>query len=282
MQSNPNFHQANAKGIPKHPSEGQTALNNEKIMKKNSRSQVLAHKPNLTSPENNIDNLTNQKKEEPENDIAILKFIMNHKREEENKAKSLEDHAENEISAYKHIVNDELIDNVQHIEGKQILFDINIVYDKYQSKIHEIDEKKTGILNKMEIVDPKVKLEMKAKEKNSLLINFGLIIEGSSISNFVLPELQPYAWKLIEKCRSIICCRCNPLQKSEIVKFVKANTSEVTLSIGDGGNDVNMIKVILKNFNMIYRRLMWESEFLGRKVPKQYTTQIMQFPNSNT
>ena len=266
--SNPNFHQANAKGNPKHPSEGQTALNNENIMKKNSRSQVLALKPNSKSPEN---------------DIAIVKFIMNQKKkEEENQAKSLEDHAENEVSTYKNIVNDEVIDNVQHTEGKQILFDINIVYDKYQSQIHEIDEKKIGILNKMEIVDPKVKLKMKAKEKNSLLINFGLIIEGSSISNFVLPELQPYAWKLIEKCRSIICCRCNPLQKSEIVKFVKANTSEVTLSIGDGGNDVNMIKVILKNFNMIYRKLMWESEFLGRKVTKQYTTQIMQFPNLNT
>ncbi len=97
-------------------------------------------------------------------------------------------------------------------------------------------------MNKIEIKD-KTDREKELLNKGELLINFGLIIEGNAITEFVSPEMSELSWKLVNKCRSIICCRCNPLQKSEVVKFVKQNTSEITLSIGDGGNDVNMIKV---------------------------------------
>ena len=50
---------------------------------------------------------------------------------------------------------------------------------------------------------------------------------------------------IISKCRTVICCRYAPIQKSEMVHFVKQNTINLgysTLAIGDGGNDVNMIK----------------------------------------
>jgi magnesium-transporting ATPase (P-type) len=96
----------------------------------------------------------------------------------------------------------------------------------------------------MEIIDKKQKFEEEHKIKRSLLINFGVIIEGEAITHFIDPELDEIAWKLAQKCRSIICCRCNPLQKSEVVKFVKKHTNDIVLAIGDGGNDVNMIKVI--------------------------------------
>ena len=55
-------------------------------------------------------------------------------------------------------------------------------------------------------------------------------------------EAEKLFWFLIQHSRSIICCRCSPIQKSEIVKFVKRNTKDLTLAIGDGENDVNMIK----------------------------------------
>jgi len=40
----------------------------------------------------------------------------------------------------------------------------------------------------------------------------------------------------------VICCRSTPNQKAEIVKFMKNSLKKVTLAIGDGGNDVNMIQ----------------------------------------
>ncbi|VDL67029.1 unnamed protein product [Nippostrongylus brasiliensis] len=41
---------------------------------------------------------------------------------------------------------------------------------------------------------------------------------------------------------AVICCRVTPLQKAEVVDLVKRNKKAVTLSIGDGANDVSMIK----------------------------------------
>ena len=44
------------------------------------------------------------------------------------------------------------------------------------------------------------------------------------------------------KCKAVICCRVTPLQKKKVVDLVKKNKDAVTLAIGDGANDVGMIK----------------------------------------
>ena len=38
-----------------------------------------------------------------------------------------------------------------------------------------------------------------------------------------------------------ICYRCTPKNKEEIVRHVKMHTSHLTMAVGDGSNDVNMI-----------------------------------------
>uniref|UniRef100_A0A8C9VF32 Phospholipid-transporting ATPase n=1 Tax=Scleropages formosus TaxID=113540 RepID=A0A8C9VF32_SCLFO len=43
-------------------------------------------------------------------------------------------------------------------------------------------------------------------------------------------------------CRTVICCRVTPLQKAQVVELVKRRRRAVTLAIGDGANDVSMIK----------------------------------------
>ena len=40
---------------------------------------------------------------------------------------------------------------------------------------------------------------------------------------------------------SVICCRVSPKQKSDVVALAKANGTWITLSVGDGANDVPMI-----------------------------------------
>lgn len=40
----------------------------------------------------------------------------------------------------------------------------------------------------------------------------------------------------------MICCRVTPLQKAMVVELIKKNKNAVTLAIGDGANDVSMIK----------------------------------------
>ena len=44
------------------------------------------------------------------------------------------------------------------------------------------------------------------------------------------------------ECVSVICCRVSLLQKRLVTKMVKDNKKVITLSIGDGANDVPMIQ----------------------------------------
>ena len=42
--------------------------------------------------------------------------------------------------------------------------------------------------------------------------------------------------------KAVICCRVTPLQKALVIELVKNHKKAVTLAIGDGANDVSMIK----------------------------------------
>lgn len=48
--------------------------------------------------------------------------------------------------------------------------------------------------------------------------------------------------ELASRCQAVICCRVTPRQKALMVALVKKYQNVVTLAIGDGANDVNMIK----------------------------------------
>ena len=72
---------------------------------------------------------------------------------------------------------------------------------------------------------------------------FSLILEGQSITTCMIDgKAADLFWDLIKRSRSLVCCRASPSQKSQIVDFIKKRTDSVTLAIGDGGNDVNMIR----------------------------------------
>jgi len=49
--------------------------------------------------------------------------------------------------------------------------------------------------------------------------------------------------RISKTCEAVICCRVSPGQKAEVVKLIKDDDPNVvTLSIGDGANDVPMIR----------------------------------------
>ncbi|XP_015266055.1 PREDICTED: phospholipid-transporting ATPase IK, partial [Gekko japonicus] len=48
--------------------------------------------------------------------------------------------------------------------------------------------------------------------------------------------------ELATACQAVICCRVTPKQKALIVQMVKRHKNAIALAIGDGANDVNMIK----------------------------------------
>lgn len=70
-----------------------------------------------------------------------------------------------------------------------------------------------------------------------------LLVEGSDLAQITKKDkLQDHFIAIAEKCESVVCCRLLPLQKAEVVRMVRAKLNKITLAIGDGANDVPMIK----------------------------------------
>ncbi|EOY19405.1 Aminophospholipid ATPase isoform 2 [Theobroma cacao] len=70
-----------------------------------------------------------------------------------------------------------------------------------------------------------------------------LIIDGTSLVYILDSELEETLFQLACNCSVVLCCRVAPLQKAGIVALVKNRTSDMTLAIGDGANDVSMIQM---------------------------------------
>ena len=68
-----------------------------------------------------------------------------------------------------------------------------------------------------------------------------LIIDGLTLST-AFNHNEEFFFKLASEADGVICCRCSPTQKSQVVLAIKKyNPDKLTLAIGDGGNDVPMI-----------------------------------------
>ncbi|KAM8848087.1 phospholipid-transporting ATPase VB [Synchiropus picturatus] len=69
-----------------------------------------------------------------------------------------------------------------------------------------------------------------------------LVIDGRTLTMVLGPDLRERFVDLARRCRSVLCCRVTPLQKSQVVKVMREKLQVMTLAIGDGANDVNMIQ----------------------------------------
>ena len=71
-----------------------------------------------------------------------------------------------------------------------------------------------------------------------------LVINGQSLVYALKPAMEKEFLDLACMCKSVICCRVTPGQKKAVVDLVKKHKKAITLAIGDGANDVSMIKGI--------------------------------------
>ncbi|CAG5116517.1 unnamed protein product, partial [Candidula unifasciata] len=72
---------------------------------------------------------------------------------------------------------------------------------------------------------------------------FSLVISGHSLAHALKPKLELTLLNLGCMCKAVICCRVTPLQKALVVDLVKQHKKSITLAVGDGANDVSMIKM---------------------------------------
>ena len=73
-----------------------------------------------------------------------------------------------------------------------------------------------------------------------------IVMDGPSFSNFANDDKKQRKMFLDigKRCRSVIACRLTPSQKQQVVNIVKTDpdSKSITCSIGDGANDVSMIR----------------------------------------
>ncbi|KAJ9563811.1 hypothetical protein OSB04_008971 [Centaurea solstitialis] len=69
-----------------------------------------------------------------------------------------------------------------------------------------------------------------------------LLIDGKCLMYALDPTLRSMLLSLSLNCSSVVCCRVSPLQKAQVTRLVRKGANKITLSIGDGANDVGMIQ----------------------------------------
>ena len=122
-----------------------------------------------------------------------------------------------------------------------------------------------------------------------------MVVNGGSL-DWALENVDSFL-DLALYCQSVIICRASPLQKAKVVKFIKEGERAITLSIGDGANDVSMIQVpsppppppfifslltiFLPLFFLINRKPTLGWVFLEERGHKQLEMQTMLFGNFN-
>uniref|UniRef100_A0A069DX33 Phospholipid-transporting ATPase n=2 Tax=Triatominae TaxID=70999 RepID=A0A069DX33_9HEMI len=71
--------------------------------------------------------------------------------------------------------------------------------------------------------------------------NCAIVLTGSSLEH-CLKYYQTEFMQLACRSSTVICCRCSPTQKAQVVTLIQSHTGKRTAAVGDGGNDVSMIQ----------------------------------------
>uniref|UniRef100_A0A4W6CSY8 Phospholipid-transporting ATPase n=1 Tax=Lates calcarifer TaxID=8187 RepID=A0A4W6CSY8_LATCA len=119
---------------------------------------------------------------------------------------------------------DAALDRVyEEIENNLMLIGATAIEDKLQDGVPETIAK---------LAKADIKIWVLTGDKKETAENIGYSFDSNRI-DFV---------NMACECEAVICCRVTPKQKANVVSLVKKYKKAVTLSIGDGANDVNMIK----------------------------------------
>eukprot|EP00826_Nyctotherus_ovalis_P004058 TRINITY_DN1083_c0_g3_i2.p1 TRINITY_DN1083_c0_g3~~TRINITY_DN1083_c0_g3_i2.p1 ORF type:complete len:518 (+),score=176.62 TRINITY_DN1083_c0_g3_i2:25-1554(+) len=121
--------------------------------------------------------------------------------------------------------------------------DIVEIGERYISKQKQFVDGKTSEADHIEEAQILADIEVQAAEAKSCGKKLGLLITGTLVEHMVKSNKSKEQFISFAKtCTAVVCCRTTASQKAAVVRAMKeACPGEITLSIGDGGNDVPMI-----------------------------------------
>ncbi|KAG8501538.1 hypothetical protein CXB51_004006 [Gossypium anomalum] len=121
---------------------------------------------------------------------------------------------------------------------KQIVITLELPEILAQEKGGDKEAIAEASLNSIELQILKAKSQVTEESSTE----FGLIIDGKSLTYAMDKNLVNSFMDLAMRCATVICCRSSPKQKAVITRLVKSVTGRTTLAIGDGANDVGMLQ----------------------------------------
>lgn len=77
-----------------------------------------------------------------------------------------------------------------------------------------------------------------------LVHRLGLVIDGRTLAYALDKSLEDKFLAVARSCRSVLCCRSTPLQKSMVVKLVRNKLKVMTLAIGKWRIGLNLVFVL--------------------------------------
>ncbi|GAB1286839.1 Phospholipid-transporting ATPase [Apodemus speciosus] len=100
----------------------------------------------------------------------------------------------------------------------------------------------TSFSNGHAVYENKQRLGLDTGAGEAVTGEYALVINGHSLAHALESDVENDLLELACVCKTVVCCRVTPLQKAQVVELVKKHRNAVTLAIGDGANDVSMIK----------------------------------------
>ena len=117
-----------------------------------------------------------------------------------------------------------------------------------------------------------IELNAKLIHFNTVSFNTLLVIDGTSLALSFL-ECESFFFEVATKAPSVVCCRCSPNQKAQIVEAIKKYTKQITCAVGDGGNDVGMIQMASVGIGIVGKE--------GKQAAMASDYSILKFENLN-
>ena len=77
-----------------------------------------------------------------------------------------------------------------------------------------------------------------------------LVINGKSLE-VCLDYYEHEFMELVTNSPAVVCCRCSPEQKAQVVRLIQQHTGKRCAAIGDGGNDVSMIQAASAGIGLV-------------------------------
>lgn len=114
----------------------------------------------------------------------------------------------------------------------------NVADDTVEAASAELDKH----LNTFNITGSEEELQAARKNHEPPDPTHAIVIDGDALKLVLEEELRRKFLLLCKKCKSVLCCRVSPAQKAAVVQMVKDGLDVMTMSVGDGANDVAMIQ----------------------------------------